>query len=573
MQLTLWTYEGPPHVGAGSKATTMKGVHYVLHAPQGDTYADLLFTMIERQDARPPVTYTTFQARDLGGDTANLVKVAVQDAYDRFKPQALLVGESCTAELIQDQPGSLAQGMGIPVPIVPLELPAYSKKENWGAAETLYHLTKTLLADRIPKPGTARPPREPGVRPKANLLGPTVLGFRCRDDVREITQLLAQLGIDVNVIAPLGASPDDIRRIPDADVNVDLYPEVSRTTVSWLQRNFGIPYTKTIPMGTGATRDFVAEVASLVGIDPSPVLGREQPGVAALSASQARAPWYARSVDSTYLTGKRVFIFADATHAIAAARIAAQEMGFTVVGLGTYSREFAREVREAAKLYGVEALITDDYLEVEAAIAAATPELVLGTQMERHIAKRLGVACAVISVPIHVQDVPARYSPVYGFEGANVLFDTWVHPLVMGLEEHLLQMFREDFEFHDDAVPSHLATSAGGAPAAAPVSAGAPAAASVPLPAPAPDVAARAPQLQHTMATPAFKMPVPAAAAAAPAPPSAPVWTPDGEKELKKIPFFVRGKAKRNTERYAEEHGITQIGVDTLYEAKAHFGK
>ena len=31
-------------------ATAMEGVHYVLHAPQGDTYADLLFTMIERRD-------------------------------------------------------------------------------------------------------------------------------------------------------------------------------------------------------------------------------------------------------------------------------------------------------------------------------------------------------------------------------------------------------------------------------------------------------------------------------------------------------------------------------------------
>jgi light-independent protochlorophyllide reductase subunit B len=71
MKLTLWTYEGPPHVGAMRVATAMKGVHYVLHAPQGDTYADLLFTMIERRDHRPPVTYTTFQARDLGADTAS----------------------------------------------------------------------------------------------------------------------------------------------------------------------------------------------------------------------------------------------------------------------------------------------------------------------------------------------------------------------------------------------------------------------------------------------------------------------------------------------------------------------
>ena len=91
MELTLWTYEGPPHVGAMRVATSMKGVHYVLHAPQGDTYADLLFTMIERRDARPPVTYTTFQARDLGGDTAELVKSAVRDAYERFRPDAMLV--------------------------------------------------------------------------------------------------------------------------------------------------------------------------------------------------------------------------------------------------------------------------------------------------------------------------------------------------------------------------------------------------------------------------------------------------------------------------------------------------
>ena len=54
MQLTLWTYEGPPHVGAMRIATAMEGVHYVLHAPQGDTYADLLFTMIERRGKRPP---------------------------------------------------------------------------------------------------------------------------------------------------------------------------------------------------------------------------------------------------------------------------------------------------------------------------------------------------------------------------------------------------------------------------------------------------------------------------------------------------------------------------------------
>jgi light-independent protochlorophyllide reductase subunit B len=558
MQLTLWTYEGPPHVGAMRIAASMKGVHYVLHAPQGDTYADLLFTMIDRHDRRPPVSYTTFQARDLGGDTANLVKAAAAAAYERFKPDVLLVGESCTAELIQDQAGHLAASLGLPIPVVPLELPAYSKKENWGAGETLYRLVRTLLADRVPPPGAMH--RRPHSRqPRANVLGPTAMGFRCRDDIVEIDRLLAQLGIELNAIVPLGATAADIRRLPDADFNIDLYPEVSRPTALWLQKSFGMPFTKTVPMGLGATRRFVAEVADLADVDAAPVLNDERPGVARLSASQSRLPWYARSVDSTYLNGKRVFVFGDATHALAAAWMARDEMGFEIVGLGTYSREFAREVREAATTLGVPALISDDYLEVEKAIADAAPELVLGTQMERHIAKRLGIACAVISAPMHVQDVPARYSPVFGFEGANVLFDSFVHPLMMGLEEHLLQMFRGDFEFNDGAAASHLPLARRAEPPHAGVAASAAA-----------------------TETPALEVGTGAVTSTAEpgAPPSdvaaetaSPRWTPEGEQELKKIPFFVRGKARRNTERFAQERGVSLISVETLYEAKAHFGR
>ena len=528
MQLTLWTYEGPPHIGAMRVATGMTGLHYVLHAPQGDTYADLLFTMIERRSARPPVTYTTFQARDLGGDTAELFKSAALEAYERFKPQAMIVGSSCTAELIQDDPGGLAAALALPIPVVPLELPAYQKKENWGAAETFYRLVRALAGARRERPARARP--------LCNMLGPTALGFRHRDDVREITQLLGRMGIDINVVAPMGSSPQDLTRLGDADFNVVLYPEVANSAAQYLEKAHGQPFTRVIPIGVGATRDFIAEVAKISGVDAAALLAEES----------SRLPWYSRSVDSTYLTGKRVFVFGDASHAIAAARIAQTELGFKVVGLGTYSREFAREVREAAKLYGVEALIADDYLDVEAKVAELQVELVLGTQMERHIAKRLGVPCAVISAPVHVQDFPARYSPQMGFEGANVIFDTWVHPLMMGLEEHLLAMFRDDVEFHDGAAPSHLGGKAQ-KPQDKPAEATAPEPVAAMAEAPAEPVAAGAPITFH--------------------------WDDKAEKELKKIPFFVRGKARRNTERFASERGVATITIETLYDAKAHFSR
>jgi light-independent protochlorophyllide reductase subunit B len=447
----------------------------------------------------------------------------------------MMVGSSCTAELIQDDPAGLAAALNLPIPVIPLELPSYQRKENWGASETFYQMVRALCMGRTPA-------RRASVRPRCNLLGPTALGFRHRDDVTEITRLLDQLGIDVAVVAPLHASPSDLSNLINADFNVLLYPETGFQAAAWLERQFGMRCTTTIPIGVKATQRFIQEVLELAGLDEH----------SSNNLVNARAAWYAKSVDSTYLTGKRVYIFGDATHAVAAARFASEEMGFQVVGLGTYSREFAREVREAAKRYGVEPLITDDYLEVEQQVAELQPELVLGTQMERHIAKRLSIPCAVISAPIHVQDFPARYSPQMGFEGANVLFDTWIHPLMMGLEEHLIHMFREDFEFHSGAAPSHLGHGSQGQAA------------------PTQDAALT------TSAEASLEQPAIISGAATTSSAEAIVvssWEPEAQQELNKIPFFVRGKARRNTERYAQERGLPTISVETLYDAKAHFSR
>jgi light-independent protochlorophyllide reductase subunit B len=121
-----------------------------------------------------------------------------------------------------------------------------------------------------------------------------------------------------------------------------------------------------------------------------------------------------------------------------------------------------------------------------------------------------------------------------------------VHPLMMGLEEHLIGMFREDFEFHAGAAPSHLGSTRPAAERLAPAEI---------TPPPAP----------HSVGT------VTAVATPAQAASNQPIWSPEAEKELGKIPFFVRGKARRNTERFARDHNISVVTLETLYNAKAHF--
>jgi light-independent protochlorophyllide reductase subunit B len=148
---------------------------------------------------------------------------------------------------------------------------------------------------------------------------------------------------------------------------------------------------------------------------------------------------------------------------------------------------------------------------------------------------------------------------------------------MMGLEEHLIHMFREDFEFGDGSSPSHLHRSA-------PRGAGGSGTAVLDEPSRNTENAT-----SYATATPAglHAITVPEAASAVgiteeedevadgsiPVAVTSTSWLPSAEAELKKIPFFVRGKVRRNTEKFALDRGIGEITVDTMYDAKAFYGR
>lgn len=106
---------------------------------------------------------------------------------------------------------------------------------------------------------------------------------------------------------------------------------------------------------------------------------------------------------------------------------------------------------------------------------------------------------------------------------------------MMGLEEHLIGMFRHDFEF-TDGHQSHLGHLGGHSTE------------------------------KETKAPSFYQEKVQSSR-----PEHFPHWTPEGESELAKIPFFVRGKVRKNTEKYANQIGCKEIDGETLLDAKAHF--
>jgi light-independent protochlorophyllide reductase subunit B len=195
-------------------------------------------------------------------------------------------------------------------------------------------------------------------------------------------------------------------------------------------------------------------------------------------------------------------------------------------------------------------LVTEEFQHVAQQIETHLPDLVCGTQMERHSCRKLDVPAMVIAPPTHIENHLLGYYPMLGFDGADIIADRVYTTSKLGLEKHLIDMFGDaglEYENQEPGTTNHDVANM------------------VPVPPPPADE-----DLPTSMEqTAPGKGEVPAATNGAAA---APVWTPDAEAMLKKIPFFVRGKVRRNTENYAREQGYATITADVLREAKEALG-
>lgn len=381
------------------------------------------------------------------------------------------------------------------------------------------------------------------LKPSANIIGVFTLGFHNQHDCKELKKLLNDLGIEVNEIIPEGGSVSSLKNLPKAWFNIVPYREVGLMTASYLEKEFQMPYTSITPMGLVDTAAFIREIASICQKVSSSLLlssnvGREEAEKHTVLAQNtdhqksslifdkpavfeahrvenyidkqthfvSQAAWFSRSIDCQNLTGKKTVVFGDATHAASMTKILVREMGIHVVCAGTYCKHDADWFREQVSGFCDQILITDDHSQIGDTIAQLEPAAIFGTQMERHVGKRLDIPCGVISAPVHIQNFPLGYRPFLGYEGTNQISDLVYNSFSLGMEDHLLEIFNG----HDNK-----------------------------------EVVSRSYSSENNIE-----------------------WTKEALAELSKVPGFVRAKVKRNTEKYAQLQKFTQISVDVMYAAK-----
>jgi len=524
MRLAYWMYEGTAHHGVGRITNSMRGVHGIFHAPQGDDYVTPIFTMLERTPDFPQMTTSVVSGRDLAMGTIRLPDT-LRQVEKKLHPELIIVCASCSTILLQENLEVIAESANVEAEVIIYDANPYRMQEVVAAEGLLTTLVKRFAQSQ-----------ELTAKPSINIIGPASLSFHVRSDLIALRHMMTALGIDINVIAPLGASLDDLRNLPAAWVNIAPYRELGLDAAQYLETTFGTPTLYDAPIGVQPTLAWLKQLVRMINevgetqhqapINMPPVTAFSLDGMSAPSG----VPWFARTADMESFSSKRAFVFGDATHTVGTVKFLHDELGMQIAGAGTYLAHQADWMREQLADYlNEDILVTEEFQTVTERITDLMPDLVCGTQMERHSCRKHDIPCMVIAPPTHIENHLLSYTPILGFAGADYLADKVYTSAKLGLEKHLIDMFGDaGLEYNEPATtPPNTTTS---------------------------------PSTHHNGA-PNVTVKIDTI-----------TWTPDAERMLNKVPFFVRGRVRKNTENFAAEHGHAEITADVLQSARETLG-
>ena len=507
MKLAYWMYAGPAHIGTLRIASSFKNVHAIMHAPLGDDYFNVMRSMLERERDFTPVTASVVDRNVLARGSQEKVVNNIVRKDGEENPDLIVLTPTCTSSILQEDLANFVDRaqMDAKGDVLLADVNHYRYNELQAADRTLHQIVRFYLEKAKKK---NQLPTEKTENTSVNIIGISTLGFHNQHDCRELKKLMADLGIEVNEVIPDGASVHNLKNLPKAWFNLVPYRELGLTTAQYLQEEFNLPYVDITPMGVVETARCIRKIQQIINEQGANVDYEEFINEQTLYVSQAA--WFSRSIDCQNLTGKKAVVFGDNTHAAALTKILAREMGIHVVLAGTYCKYDAEWFKEQVSEYCDEVLISDDNGAIGDAIARIEPSAIFGTQMERHVGKRLDIPCGVIAAPIHIQNFPIGYKPFCGYEGTNQIADLVYNSFTLGMEDHLLEIFGG----HDTKEVITKGISAD----------------------------------------------------------SDLNWNKEAQAELNKVPGFVRGKVKRNTEKFARERGFSEITLEVMYAAKEAVG-
>ncbi|MBL7201990.1 MAG: nitrogenase associated protein [Anaerolineae bacterium] len=371
--------------GAAQAALGVTGCCVLSHSPQG--CFQLVDSAFGWQDADYTETLTlcTKLCEDEivhGGE--DVLARTILEAQGLGAP-IMFVLTACGPEIVGDDIVAVSEEMSSQVDfqIVPIQSAGFRGDQNWGTDVALEAMLKAL----VPADGGPRIPRSVClIAPHANA-NPTWMG-----DLVWVEDVLARMGASVTATLTHDTALEDFARVAQAEGSIVLSHDAGDKAAQYLAENHGIAQWcrgLPLPIGFTNTRNWLRELGERLGAEGQ---ARE---IIAEGENRVVKACRRKGLEQSAMHRAPAAIVADATVGIPLVRFITEDLEMiprlVCLRSGQDGTPEMLERELAALGVAPQVLLDADVYGARTALEEVRPEMVLGSNIERHAVQEMGI--------------------------------------------------------------------------------------------------------------------------------------------------------------------------------------
>ena len=377
----------------------------VLHTGPGCMYSmsGILGKMNGGQNSFPysetVIPCTDFCESDVVFGGAKHLRKILDNTLKYYDADLIIATDGCAAEIVGDDLEEITGAYeGSRIPIIYAKLPGFKGNNLYGHTQIL-----ESIIDQFLEPSTVKNPGQVNVWGIVPYYDPMWQGT-----LERIEGLLLDLGLKPNIIYGHKKGIEEVKKIPEAELNLLLSPWIDKEIVEKLERKFGTPYFQypCVPIGPTETGEFIRSLTKKLGRH----MGQAEKYI---KEQEDRYYYYINRHITWFLESKdfqkNFYMISSASAAVSTVRFAVNDMGmipeeiYITDGVpNKYQQSIADEINKADYKGGdIKVIFTEDgglpALELKKKNVAGS--IIFGSNWEEITAKELGMKLIPIATP------------------------------------------------------------------------------------------------------------------------------------------------------------------------------
>jgi light-independent protochlorophyllide reductase B subunit len=394
--------------GALWAATGVKDAATIFHSPPG-CYINQHVNMLIN-DWTMELYATNLSYANVMQGAEDRLEAVMRTIITKKQPKAIFVVTAPSVEVTQDDVEGVAAKVGFKDTVV--IRPPIGGAVNEGKDAALVSMLAMMESN-----GTKR-------ARSVNLIGPTYSTFNWMADVCELRRMLEGIGVTVNAVLTAGSTVEELKRAPQAALNLCLYPyDCGVAAARAMEKQFGTPCLETvIPIGFENSARWLEDIAAFFKHDASPFVRAEMQS----ALDFARANMF---FTVTFEMTAALSFDNNNTYAVGISEFFKSEAGVAVVMCSVSSERAADRIRTMCE----NVLLNPTIDEKRAAFVSTGPMVIFGNFYDKKISMDEGFKNFIFADIPTIGYLSTENCPFMGFRGAKYLIQALVNEVYMGI--------------------------------------------------------------------------------------------------------------------------------------------